>query len=780
MTKQIINVGATANDKQGDSLRAAFQKVNANFTELYEAIGLSDTGQDTSLTFVGSTISTDDSSSITIDRAVTVSSNLSVGGDILPQTANGGDLGSASMPWKSLYVSNSTVYLGGVPLSLETGTNTLKVNNVPISQNITYTDIPNAPTDISDLTDTTGLLSSGTGDVTFSGIKIIGAGTASGDGNGYSTLELVPDNDLYAGNQYLIIDPTAPSHIHIRAGGTQDNSSAQLYLGGENSHVMIGAGIDPPVIVRSNSHQWTFETGGGLTLPGAEDDSTPVVDFFGGAADNHKVTLHSDWTLKIKARASAANQGNLWLEAGQNTKIKVKGNGSTIDIVASDGTTSATWTFAKTGTLTFPATLDGQLFLSGSEIAGVDNNSVALSSNTSVVINTYNPSPHTWAFANDGSITFPDSTVQTTAFTGTGYLTFDDAAVRGTSDYQYTFNTDGYFTSSTSSESTNYFFVANNTTNQNITAGWTVVGANCNTTVSSTQYPVPGYPNVIKVTLTAAASSTSGFYPVVVSDPNRLKVQLQPNPGTGDKYTFATTGITFPDASVQTTAWTGTLTVNDSGLTINGGTGTIYQGPSGALQVGDKKGGVYHASSTSSNGLFTFGMNGSGIMSAAVEGSVFIGTSMPSNNGGVTTAYPGWLVVQNGGKFGADVDTLGNVILGKGVFEKFQTKQDATGTVEHDCINGHIFYHTSPDANWTANFTNLNIGAGYATSVSIVIAQGGTGYYPDAVQIGGVGQTINWQGNATPTPSTNRTDVVTFSILNNSGTYVVLGQITGF
>jgi hypothetical protein len=35
MTKQVINVGTTSNDKKGDSLRAAFQKVNANFTELY-------------------------------------------------------------------------------------------------------------------------------------------------------------------------------------------------------------------------------------------------------------------------------------------------------------------------------------------------------------------------------------------------------------------------------------------------------------------------------------------------------------------------------------------------------------------------------------------------------------------------------------------------------------------------------------------------------------------------------------------------------------------------
>ena len=83
MAKQSINVGTAANDKKGDSLRAAFQKVNANFTELYEAVGLAATGQDTALTFLGSTLSTDDSSSIVIDRATTVTSDLSVGGEII-------------------------------------------------------------------------------------------------------------------------------------------------------------------------------------------------------------------------------------------------------------------------------------------------------------------------------------------------------------------------------------------------------------------------------------------------------------------------------------------------------------------------------------------------------------------------------------------------------------------------------------------------------------------------------------------------------------------------
>lgn len=39
MTIQIINIGQTANDRKGDSLRTAFQKINANFAELYAGGG---------------------------------------------------------------------------------------------------------------------------------------------------------------------------------------------------------------------------------------------------------------------------------------------------------------------------------------------------------------------------------------------------------------------------------------------------------------------------------------------------------------------------------------------------------------------------------------------------------------------------------------------------------------------------------------------------------------------------------------------------------------------
>jgi hypothetical protein len=61
------------------------------------------------------------------------------------------------------------------------------------------------------------------------------------------------------------------------------------------------------------------------------------------------------------------------------------------------------------------------------------------------------------------------------------------------------------------------------------------------------------------------------------------------------------------------------------------------------------------------------------------------------------------------------------------------------------------------------------------------MVQGATGYGPNALQIGGVAQTINWQGGSLPAaPTANGVDVMTFSILNNSETYTVLGQVTGF
>ena len=132
MAKKIIRTGTTA-DPTGDSLKNAFTKVNDNFTELYNALGLdADTLNLGAFEFNGSVMTTTDSTPIVIDQATTISSDLTVGGDILPGLNLGSNLGSPTRQWRSLYVSTNTIYINNVPLSIDADNN-LIVNGSPVT-----------------------------------------------------------------------------------------------------------------------------------------------------------------------------------------------------------------------------------------------------------------------------------------------------------------------------------------------------------------------------------------------------------------------------------------------------------------------------------------------------------------------------------------------------------------------------------------------------------------------------------------------------------------------
>jgi hypothetical protein len=99
---------------------------------------------------------------------------------------------------------------------------------------------------------------------------LFGSNADSGDGAGLDTIKLIPDATLYdqGSQQYIVVDPTFPNHIHIRAGGTIDNSNTHLFIGGENSNLNIPSGNNPPVYISANNNNWTFGTDGSLTFPG--------------------------------------------------------------------------------------------------------------------------------------------------------------------------------------------------------------------------------------------------------------------------------------------------------------------------------------------------------------------------------------------------------------------------------------------------------------------------------------------------------------------------------
>lgn len=112
--------------------------------------------------------------------------------------------------------------------------------------------------------------------------------------------------------------------------------------------------------------------------------------------------------------------------------------------------------------------------------------------------------------------------------------------------------------------------------------------------------------------------------------------------------------------------------------------------------------------------------------------------------------------------------------------ETLQIISGATGVVTHNCANSLIFIHDTPSANFTANLVNFTVSANTGAAITLIINQGVTPYIANVLSLSGSTQTINWQGTTTPTGTANKKDVISFTILNNSGSYIVLGQLTSF
>ena len=124
--------------------------------------------------------------------------------------------------------------------------------------------------------------------------------------------------------------------------------------------------------------------------------------------------------------------------------------------------------------------------------------------------------------------------------------------------------------------------------------------------------------------------------------------------------------------------------------------------------------------------------------------------------------------------------SLATTLLATTVNEKLTTINAATGVTAHNYSLGAIFNHTNIAGNITVNVTNLTLASNNATSLNIVINQGSPAYTVSALQIGGVGQTINWQAGTAPSGNASKKDIFAFTIYNIGGTYTVLGQLVTF
>jgi hypothetical protein len=163
-----------------------------------------------------------------------------------------------------------------------------------------------------------------------------------------------------------------------------------------------------------------------------------------------------------------------------------------------------------------------------------------------------------------------------------------------------------------------------------------------------------------------------------------------------------------------------------------------------------------------------------------------LGTKAPTNNptftgtvSGITATMVGLGNVTNESKatmFTSPTFT-GTTTLQQST-EIINTINGATGAVTHNFSTGAIWYHTNIVDNFTANFTNVPTTTDRAISVVLVLNQGSTARLPTAIQINGAAVTIKWFGEVVPTPSNNKVDIVSFTLLRIGSTWEVLGSLS--
>jgi hypothetical protein len=214
---------------------------------------------------------------------------------------------------------------------------------------------------------------------------------SSGDGSAYDTIKIVPDADLieqqYHEDQYLIIDPTDPNHIHIRAGGVQDASTADLFLGAERTGIQVSDSTGD-VTIRSKNPDTTN------TYENVNGDSASIFAIFADLSyisPNANFSVDVDGTLYVIDSAQVYDvEGSPVTELTATPATFVTGMSYTIH--ESNGENY--WSFNNNGYITGPAM--GGIFVSG--ILNSEGDLYIQSSDDKVVI-----SSDSGEFLNDSS-----------------------------------------------------------------------------------------------------------------------------------------------------------------------------------------------------------------------------------------------------------------------------------------------------------------------------------------------------------------------------------------
>jgi len=389
MAKLIVNIGSTANAKNGDPLRTAFDKINQNFTELYTLTG----GTNTALTELAQ------------DYAAPLFNHASH----TNITATYDD-------------ANNKILLTGAAAQVQTDWNASSglgvVLNKPALFSGSYTDLTSKPTLFSG--SYTDLTNKPTIPTSFSSL-VNGANSVSLDNGG------------------LDLTFTSGEKIKTVFGG-----GIELYRSGDNTIGIYASGAEIKTFATGGAkHLWTFGTNGKLSLPNngkitsgvdvAQVGSTTTIALNNLGTDqaNNNINVGIDWTGNEAVFTTYAAGSTITFANGdvrtiteiQKNEVYGEPGVFAIDIYWSTGTprenltafpitlktsnyvaayTAPQWTFGTNGNTTFPT----GLVLGAPRGPNTVNFTTAIDKSFQIETGTSTTSK-LWSFGTDGTTTFP-------------------------------------------------------------------------------------------------------------------------------------------------------------------------------------------------------------------------------------------------------------------------------------------------------------------------------------------------------------------------------------
>jgi hypothetical protein len=634
-----------------------------------------------------------------------------------------------------------------------------------------------------------------TGSLSFGdGGAIQSISSSSGDGGGYSTLTLTPDSSL-GSDQYIILDPTGPNHIHIRPGGTIDNSGADLYIGGEKNYVRVNNST-PSVRMQTEStttlNSYYFTPGFGAAS----------IEWY-TVSGNHYVRFN-DPTMDVYNAIWAFNSPSTFTATynSGNDYISFTVNGS-----STPGFPQAPSFYVAEAPPSSPTYLDyadiqilqnRQTYIetNGSDVRIDAADDLRLYSRDRFQLINYSPdeaveihldynnTDKIFSFNPNGSLGFPDGTSQNTAFVTssiagfaiTGSNTFIDNQTISGSKYlavETIQNLSGSLNLITAGGSVEIL-----SSNLNVLNGGIVTNYNVSASSLTGSIDYSNLTNVPIPTLISSGPTAPGS--AVVANDTDVDINYS---GYGTRWTFTITGLTFPDSTIQTTAFTGFPSGTVSGssqIQYSGLTGIPLGIISGSSQILDGSG-IWSGSAQLPSGIIS---GSSQLPSGLVSGSSQISytgiTDTPNGliSGSSQISNLGYAITGSNTFIGEQ--TINGSLIIEGVSEVITVDGGFNGNRTFDYTSGSIFYLTGLTGNGIWNVNNVPTTNNRTLTLTYVIEQGVTPYSGSQYQINGSNVTIKWVDNTIPTGSANNTEVIGLTAFRVGSSWNVIGSLSTF